>query len=66
MVYTNCYRKNVFALFGILGGIMYTMKNMGNGVNKTMNKIQVDNSMISKLYSVDRYVDKNAKDEFEI
>jgi hypothetical protein len=32
-------RANIMAILGSIGGFMYTIKNLGNAVNKNANKI---------------------------
>lgn len=58
-------RDNIQLIFSLIGGYMYTIKNIGNAANRNMNKFQVDNSMISRLYSSGRKIEGHKNDIVE-
>jgi hypothetical protein len=54
----------MLGLLSALGGIMYTLKNVGNAFNRKGGDFAVDNLMLRKLYTVDKkddplYEEKN-------
>jgi len=51
---TTYTRIAFFALLGELGGLLYTLRNVSNGVVKKASDFNLDNSMIRKLYSVNK------------
>jgi len=53
----NIVRVNIFFLLGSFGSITYLCKNLGNAVTKIGSKFGLDNSMIKRLYSMERKVD---------
>lgn len=57
-------RVTILTLLSTFGGLMYTLRNVGNGINKTPSTFNIENTLMRKLYSVaksddDMFVRKN-------
>jgi len=51
-------RITILELLSAFGGLMYTLKNVGNALNKKGSDFAVDNLMMRKLYTVNLEDDK--------
>ena len=66
-------RTNLLSLLTGLGGLLYTLRSMSNGMVKKLSDFSVDNSMMRKLYSMDkdpsapqkRYDDLDSKNQLQ-
>ena len=54
-VYT---RDSLLTFLATLGGLMYTLRNVSNGLNKKFSDFTIDNTMMRKLYSVRKQDDE--------
>lgn len=61
----NIIRRNLLSVITGLGSITYLLRNLGNAVTKSGNAFGLDNSMIKRLYSVDRECDGHTLDVVE-
>lgn len=50
----NYIRLNFLSLIGGLGGLLYTLRSLSNGLVKKFSDFTIDLSMIKKLYTVDK------------
>lgn len=46
-------RVSLLTLLGAFGGLMYTIKNIGNAFNRKSADFALDNDMMRRLYSVE-------------
>ena len=53
----SCDRWDFFFLISNLGGLMYTLKNVGNALNRKGADFAADNTLMRKLYSVNKNED---------
>lgn len=51
---TTYQRYCVGYIFGAIGGLMYTLRNICNGAVRKLQNFGLDNSMIRRLYNIDR------------
>jgi len=58
-------RTNFLFLLGGLGSITYLLRNIGNAVTSGGNAWGLDNSMIKRLYSINREIDGHTLDVVE-
>ena len=52
---------SVALLFAELGGLLYTLRSVSNGINQGLENFIVDNDMMRKLYSVDTKTESNMR-----
>jgi len=50
-------RRTILTLLSAIGGLMYTLKNVGNAFNRKGGDFAVDNLMFRKLYTVNKKED---------
>lgn len=48
-----CTRVSLLAMLSTFGGLMYTIKNIGNACNKKGADFALDNDLMRRLYSVE-------------
>ena len=54
---TKCVRWDLLIVVGQLGGLMYTIKNIGNAINRKAAAFASDNTLMRLLYSVNKRED---------
>ena len=52
VIVTTYTRQSLLTFLATLGGLMYTLRNVSNGINKKFSDFTIDNTMMRKLYSV--------------
>lgn len=50
-------RFNILSIISALGGLMYTVKNIGNAINRKTADFSVDSTLLRKLYTVNKIED---------